>query len=81
MPNLLRDDLRTDISFFIDAGNVWDVDYDNNLGDSNKIRSAFGLSANIFTPVGPLNFTLAQDITKADTDKTESFRFNLGTTF
>ena len=30
---------------------------------------------------GPLNFSLTQVITKEDTDKTESFRFNLGTTF
>ena len=33
------------------------------------------------TPIGPLNFTFATAITKADTDKTESFRFNLGTSF
>ena len=28
------------------------------LDDTNKIRSAIGYSANIFTPVGPLSFTL-----------------------
>ena len=33
------------------------------------------------TPIGPVNFTLSETITKADTDITESFRFNLGTTF
>ena len=81
LPNLLPESTKTDFSVFFDAGNVWSVDYSDTVGDSNKLRSAFGISANIFTPIGPLNFTLAQDLTKADTDETESFRFNLGTTF
>ena len=33
------------------------------------------------SPIGPLSFVLSQDLSKADTDKTESFSFNLGTTF
>ena len=32
------------------------------------------------SPLGPMSFVLSQNISKADTDKTESFRFNLGTT-
>jgi len=36
---------------------------------------------NLLTPIGPLSFSLAQPLTKSSTDKTESFRFNLGTTF
>ena len=70
-----------DFAFFIDAGNVWGVDYSSTLDDSNKIRSAAGIGVNWFTPIGPLNFTLAQPITKASTDKTQSFQFSLGTTF
>jgi outer membrane protein insertion porin family len=31
--------------------------------------------------MGPLNFSLSQPLTKSATDITESFRFNLGTTF
>ena len=61
--------------------NVWGVDYDSSLDDSNKIRSSTGIAVDWFTPVGPLNFSLSQPISKASTDKTESFRFNLGTTF
>ena len=57
------------------------VDYSNTIDDSNKIRSATGITIDWFTPIGPLNFSFAQDITKASTDKTESFQFNLGTTF
>jgi len=72
---------NTDISFFIDAANIWGVDYDSTIDDSSKVRSATGIAINIFTPVGPLNFSLSQPLTKNSTDKTESFRFNLGTTF
>ena len=70
-----------DVSYFIDLGNVWEVDYSSTIDDSNKIRSSAGISVDWFTPIGPLNFTLAQAITQASTDKTESFQFNLGTTF
>jgi outer membrane protein insertion porin family len=81
LPNLLPEATDTDISFFIDAGNVWGVDYDSNLDDSNKIRSSTGINANWLSPLGPMTFTFAQNLTKAATDKTESFNFNLGTQF
>ena len=73
--------MNTDITVFLDTGNVWSVDYNESLEDSNKIRSSVGISANVFTMVGPLNFTLAQDLTKASTDLTETFNFRLGTSF
>ena len=68
-------------STFFDAANVWGVDYNSSLSDNSKIRSSVGISANWYTPVGPLNFSFAQPITKASSDKTEGFRFNLGTSF
>lgn len=80
-PNFLPEDTNTDVNLFLDFGNVWGVDYDSSIDDSNKIRSATGLSVNWISPIGPMNFIFAQDLTKADTDKTESFSFNLGTTF
>ena len=80
MPGLLPSFQNTDFSFFIDAANVWGVDYDSSL-DSSKIRSSTGVAVDILTPVGPLNFSLSQPISKASTDITETFRFNLGTTF
>ena len=55
-------------------------DYDSSLNDS-KIRSSVGLALDWYSPVGPMNFSLSHPISKADTDKTESFRFNLGTSF
>ncbi len=70
-----------DFSYFIDFGSVWGVDYDSAIDDTSKIRSSTGLALDLLTPVGPLSFSLTQPISKASTDKTESFRFNLGTTF
>ena len=81
LPNLLPESYRTDFSLFVDTGNVWSVDYTDSIDDSNKLRSSVGLAANIFTTIGPMSFTLAQDLTKAASDETESFNFNLGTTF
>ena len=81
LPKLFPNNQNFDFSVFLDAGNIWGVDYDSSIDNSNKIRSSFGISANWLTPIGPLSFSLSQNITKADTDQTESFRFNLGTTF
>ena len=77
MPNAQN----TDFLIFFDYENVWGVDYESSLGDSSKIRSSIGIGVDYFTPIGPLNFSLSQVLSKADSDKTESFRFNLGTTF
>ena len=66
---------------FLDTGNVWAVDYDDSVDDSNKIRSSVGVAANVFTTIGPLSFTLAQSITKHNLDETETFNFRLGTSF
>ena len=81
LPSFLPSFQNIDFSLFVDAANVWGVDYDSAIDDNNKIRSSTGVAMDILTPIGPLNFSLSQPITKNSTDKTESFRFNLGTTF
>ena len=81
LPNLLPENSNTDVGVFLDFGNVWSVDYDDSLDDSNKIRSSTGVAASWISPLGPMTFVLAKDITKASTDKTETFNFNLGTSF
>lgn len=81
LPNLLPAFSNMDISVFLDTANVWGVDYDDTIDDGSKIRSAFGVSADWFTPAGPLNFSLSQELSSLDTDRTESFRFSIGTTF
>ncbi len=81
LPNFLPEDTNTDINLFLDFGNVWGVDYDTTLDDSNKVRSSTGVMASWMSPIGPMTFTLAQNLSKMSTDETESFNFNLGTTF
>lgn len=81
LPKLLPDSTNLDVGLFLDFGNVWGVDYDNSIPNSNKIRSTTGFVANYSSPIGPLSFTFSQNLRKADTDQTEGFNFNLGTTF
>ena len=81
LPNLLPESTRTDISLFVDTANVWHVDYSDSLDGSNSIRSSVGLAANTWTAVGPLSFTLAQDLSKDTNDETEAFSFRIGTSF
>ncbi len=81
LPGIFKDLETIDFSFFIDAGNVWGVDYSDTIDDNSKIRSSSGLAVDWLTPIGPLSLSFAKPITKADTDKTETFRFDIGTTF
>ncbi len=81
LPYVLEDSQNVDLLFFVDAANVWGVDYDSSLNDSGSIRSATGIALDWFSPIGPMNFSLAYPLTKEKGDRTESFRFNLGTSF
>ena len=81
LPFLLENNQNTDFLVFFDAANIWGVDYDSSLDNNNQIRSSIGIGVDWFTPVGPMNFSLSQALSKNETDTTESFRFNLGTTF
>ncbi len=81
LPNLLPETYKTDVGLFLDFGNVWGVDYDSSIDDSNKIRSSTGVAASWLSPIGPLSFVFSTNLSKADTDVTQSFNFNLGTTF
>ena len=81
LPNFLPEATKTDVKLFLDFGNVWGVDYDAVLDDSNKIRSSTGAAASWLSPLGPMTFVFSKNITKATTDVTENFNFNLGTTF
>ncbi len=81
LPQIFPNLQNIDVSIFFDAANIWGVDYDSSLGDNSKIRSSVGIGVDWFTPIGPLNFSLSEVLSKTDTDIEESFRFNLGTTF
>ena len=81
IPQILEQSQNVDFLFFIDAANLWGVDYDNSLDDGGSIRSSLGFALDWYSPIGPMNFSLAYPVTKEDSDKEETFRFNLGTTF
>ena len=81
LPFLFENSQNTDFVMFLDVANIWGVDYDSSINDGSKIRSAVGIGVDYFTPVGPLNISLSEVLSKDDTDMTEGFRFNLGTTF
>ncbi len=80
-PNFLPEDTKTDVGIFFDVANVWGVDYDSTIDESNKVRSSTGVAASWLSPLGPMTFVLSTNLSKASTDETESFNFNLGTTF
>jgi len=80
IPQLFEESQNLDFLIFADAADIWGVDYDSSI-TGEGIRSSVGVALDWMSPIGPLNFTLAYPITKKTGDKTESFRFNLGTTF
>jgi outer membrane protein insertion porin family len=80
IPQLFENSQNLDVLIFADAADIWGVDYNSSI-KGNGIRSSVGFGLDWMSPVGPMNFTLAYPITKEPGDKTESFRFNLGTTF
>ena len=81
LPSILPNSQNIDFSIFFDAANVWGVDYSSSIDDASTIRSSVGVAVDWFTPIGPLTFSLTEALSKHSTDVTESFRFNIGTTF
>jgi len=81
LPNIFEGLDNLDIGVFFDAANLWGVDYNSSLDDKSTIRSSAGVAFNLMTPIGPLSFSFANALTKASSDKTETFRFSLGTQF
>ncbi|MDA7573596.1 outer membrane protein assembly factor BamA, partial [Candidatus Pelagibacter sp.] len=81
LPQFLPSFQNTDFTIFLDAANVWGVDYNKSLDDRSTVRSSIGIGLDLNTPIGPLSFSLSEPITKSSSDITESFRFSLGTTF
>ena len=80
IPQLFENNQSTDFSVFMDIANLWGVDYNSGL-ETDKIRSSVGVSMDYYSVIGPLNFSLSYPMSKDSTDVTETFRFNLGTTF
>lgn len=83
-------------SFFVDAGNVWDTEFDydkyrslpaeefaklEDYSDSSRLRASWGMSVQWLSPMGPMVFSLAWPIKEYEDDETEIFSFNIGKTF
>ena len=81
LPMIFSQIETVDMRYFIDAANIWGVDYSTNADQSNALRASTGFVIDWFTPIGPMNLSFAKDLSKAEDDKTEFFQFNLGTTF
>ena len=81
LPGLFTEIQELDFSLFVDAANIWGVDYDSSIDENSKIRSSTGIALDWFTPIGPLSLSYSFPITKNSEDVTETFIFNIGTTF
>ncbi|GAB6041475.1 outer membrane protein assembly factor BamA [Endothiovibrio diazotrophicus] len=66
------------MSAFLDAGNVWGVNQEVDLGD---LRYSTGLTATWLSPFGPLTFVVATPLNDKGGDETQSFQFTMGRQF
>ncbi|MCQ1058536.1 outer membrane protein assembly factor BamA [Photobacterium sp. DNB23_23_1] len=84
----VRNQIRT--SVFVDAGTVWDTEYDlrdsdglyiHDYSDPSLIRASYGAALQWMSPMGPLVFSVAKPIKKYEGDDEEFFTFTIGRTF
>ena len=83
-------------SFFVDAGNVWDTEFNlddyqdlasrefdkiDDFSDIGSYRSSAGLSIQWLSPMGPMIFSFAKALKSEKDDDKEFFSFNIGKTF
>ncbi|XPF94316.1 outer membrane protein assembly factor BamA [Colwellia sp. RE-S-Sl-9] len=83
-------------SFFVDAGNVWDTEFNINdyrdltpiefskvrdFSDPNTYRASAGMSVQWLSPMGPMIFSFAKTLKSEFDDDTKFFTFNIGQTF
>ncbi|NHO87854.1 outer membrane protein assembly factor BamA [Pseudoteredinibacter isoporae] len=82
----IKDQRSLQSAFFIDAGNVFDL----NCGatqqncfdvDLSKLSSSVGIGVTWISGFGPLTFSIAKPIRENEFDETEFFQFSLGTQF
>lgn len=81
-PNHLSDNLRT--SAFVDAGNVYSSSNNHTFGgqstNAGPIRFSMGLEADMITPFGPIEVSLAKPFMRKH-DDSDAFQLSLGANF
>jgi outer membrane protein insertion porin family len=68
------------MGWFFDAGQVYGTGRKNSNYDSS-MRMSTGFSLSWMSPVGPLKISIAAPLNKKSGDDTETFQFQLGSTF
>ena len=74
----LRQDKSIRMSAFFDGGAVFGS---GDKVDLSGLRYSTGIGVTWFSPVGPLKFSLAKPLNEKSGDKTQSFQFQLGSSF
>jgi outer membrane protein insertion porin family len=82
-PNGISDNLRT--TAFVDAGSVYNSLNNRGYGglsqNSGPIRYSVGIEADVITPFGPVEVSVAQPINARDDKQRQRFGFALGANF
>ncbi|HET9699371.1 MAG TPA: outer membrane protein assembly factor BamA [Burkholderiales bacterium] len=77
----LRGDKSTRMGVFFDAGMVRNNQVTDAVFDEESLRYSVGLVGFWISPFGPLKFAVAYPINPSELDKTQSFQFQVGSTF
>ncbi|WP_440055740.1 outer membrane protein assembly factor BamA [Pseudoalteromonas sp. T1lg65] len=99
VPTPFLDDENTSsvrTSFFIDAANVWDTEFDvdrytnlsesdynllSDFSDPTRFRVSTGLSIQWISPMGPMLISFSHPLKKEENDQTKAITFNISNTF
>ncbi|HSC80966.1 MAG TPA: outer membrane protein assembly factor BamA, partial [Chitinolyticbacter sp.] len=74
----MKDDKSTRLSIFADAGAVWGPGEDVDFG---LLRYSAGMAFTWVSPIGPIKLSWAKPFNAQESDRTESFQFQLGNVF
>ena len=76
------EDLNLRGSVFTDVGSLTKTDDSgSDFLDEGSLRMSIGAGLSFLTPIGPIRLDFAEAVLKEDHDRTETFRFSLGTRF